>query len=122
MKKNDIILIAGILLIGVLFLLFFNLSKEEGSTVKVFVDGKVYKELSLKEDTSFTVELEHGEWNTFVIKDGYVDMTEASCPDKLCVKSPNKIRYDHETITCLPHNVILQIVGGEENEVDAVAK
>jgi hypothetical protein len=122
MKKNDIILVAVILLVGVLFLLFVKLSKQEGSKVRVLVDGKVYKELSLKEDTSFTVELDNGDWNTFVIKDGYVDMIEANCPDELCVRSPNKIRYNHETITCLPHNVILQIAGGEENDVDAVAK
>ena len=121
MKKNDIKLIAGVLLVGAIFLLIINLTKQEGSMVRVIVDGKNYQELSLKEDTTLTIETTNGGWNTFVIKDGYVDMTEASCPDKICVRERD-IHYNHDRITCLPNNVILEIVGGAEDEVDAVAK
>lgn len=121
MKKNDILLIGGVLLIGIIFLLIMNLTKQEGSKVRVIVDGKNYMELNLKEDTTFTVETINGGWNTFVVKDGYVDMTEASCPDKICVRERD-IHYNHDRITCLPNKVVLEIVGGTEDEVDAVVK
>ena len=121
MKKNDKILIAVILLLGAITWMIIAFTKQEGSKVRVTVDGKEYKEFNLKQDTTYTVELENGEWNTFMIKDGHVDMTEASCPDKLCVNHSD-ISYNHETIVCLPNKVVLQIIDGEENDVDAVAK
>ena len=121
MKKNDKILIGVILLLGILTWLVIAITKQEGSKVRVTVDGKEYTVLSLSKDTSYTVELENGEWNTFVIQDGHVDMTEASCPDKLCVHHSD-ISYQNETIVCLPNKVVLQIIGGKENDVDAVAK
>ncbi len=122
MKKNDFILIGGLLLIVAIVLLIINLTKQEGNKVLVMVDGKEYTQLYLDEDTTYKVELPGGAWNTFIIKDGHVDMIDANCPDKLCVKSPDTIHYNNETITCLPHNVVLQIMGGEESDVDAVAR
>lgn len=86
----------------------------------VTVDGKEYKTFSLKEDTVYTIKQEDGQWNTFEIKDGYVKMLEASCPDKLCVKF-KKIHYDDESITCLPNRVVIRIIGGEDNDIDAIA-
>ena len=120
MKKNDLYLIAGILLLILISYLLLQIFKSEGSKVIVTIDGKEYKTFSLNDDTVYTIRQEDGQWNTFEIKDGYVKMLEASCPDKLCVKF-NKIHYNDETITCLPNRVVLRIVGGEENDIDAIA-
>ncbi|HKL99976.1 MAG TPA: NusG domain II-containing protein [Mobilitalea sp.] len=121
MKKNDFILIGTLLILGIIAFILITLTKSEGSRVLIIVNGEEYKDMSLEEDTTFTLELENGGWNTFVIKDGYVDMIDASCPDELCVNHKD-IHYNNETIVCLPNNVVLQIIGGEKNEVDAVAK
>ncbi|MGB4660498.1 MAG: NusG domain II-containing protein [Mobilitalea sp.] len=118
-KKNDIILFVIAILLGLAVIFFINITKTEGSKVIVTVDGAVVKSFPLNEDTLYTVDTEDG-YNTFEIKDGYVKMIEANCPDKICVNH-NKIHYDNETIVCLPNKVVLEIVGGEEDEVDIIA-
>lgn len=100
---------------------FMLLSRKEGSKLVVYVNGNVYKTFSLNEDTEFTVRQENGAYNSFIIKNGHVDMIKASCPDKLCVKD-RSIHYNNETIVCLPNNVVLQITDGEESNVDITAK
>ncbi len=121
MKKNDIFLICGIIfIIACSFLLVFAF-RSEGSRVLVVVDKELYKEFDLNENTTYEIRQENGERNVIEIKDGYVRMTEASCPDKLCVKQ-GWIRYNYESITCLPNKVYVRISGGEEGELDAVAE
>ncbi len=118
-KKNDLILIGVILLLGLAVIGYLNLTKEEGSKVVITMNGEVYDTLYLKENSTYTVKGKDGTYNTFEIKDGYVDMLDASCPDKLCVNHSN-IHYNNETIVCLPNKVVLQITGAGESEVDAV--
>ncbi|MDF2906522.1 MAG: putative rane protein [Herbinix sp.] len=119
-KKNDLILIGVILVLGLAVIAFMNITKEEGSKVVITVDGKVYDTLYLKEDTSYTVKLDNDNYNTFEIKDGYVDMMDASCPDKICVNH-NNIHYNNETIVCLPNKVVLEVTQSEDSGVDAIA-
>jgi len=119
-KKNDLILIAVIVLICIGILAYMNLSKKEGSKVEITVNGEVYDTLTLQEDTEYTVYGDNGEYNTFIIQEGYVNMIDASCPDRLCVKQ-NEIHFNHQTITCLPNKVVLEVIGGEESEVDMIA-
>jgi hypothetical protein len=120
-KKNDFILIGIVLLLGLAAMIYWNITKDEGSTVRITVNGKEYDTLSLSENKSYTIKGENGEWNSFEIKDGYVDMLDASCPDKLCVKH-NKIHYNHETIVCLPNKVVIEVIDGKENDVDIIAQ
>mgnify|MGYP000167734554 CR=1 FL=1 len=120
MKKNDLYLIGGILILITVSFILIQVYKSEGSKVLVTIDGNEYKTFSLDEDTVFTIRQEDGQWNTFEIKDGYVKMLEASCPDKLCVKH-KKIHYDNESITCLPNRVVIRIIDGEADDIDAIA-
>ncbi|MDI9509482.1 MAG: NusG domain II-containing protein [Clostridiales bacterium] len=120
MKKNDIFLLSGIiLLIGIAFFLM-QFFKSEGSRVLITIDGIEDKVFDLSEDAIYKIQHEDGHWNTLEIKDGNVSMIDASCPDKLCVKH-RSIHYNNETITCLPNKVVLKIIGGEESELDAIA-
>lgn len=118
-KKNDIILVGIILVLALVVILFINLNRKEGNRVMVTVDGKPYQTFDLNKDTTFTVEDGNGGYNTFVIEDKTVDMLEASCPDKICVNH-KPIRYNHETIVCLPNKVVLTIENEENSGVDAV--
>jgi len=120
-KKNDLLLIVAIVFISLAAFAFMFLSRKEGSKLIVYVGGKEHATFSLDEDVEYTVKQENGAYNTFIIKDGKVDMIAASCPDKLCVKD-RSIHYSNDTIVCLPNNVVLQIVGGEEGDVDIIAK
>lgn len=114
--RNDIILIAAVLLAAAIFaLLFFALCKE-GAYVSVVQNGKETARYSLSEN--LTVTLENGGTNVLVIENGYVFVSDASCPDKICVRH-RKIRFAGEAITCLPNKTVIKIVSGKE--VDAVS-
>ena len=117
LKKNDWILIAGILIIALLAILFMTWSKKEGAKVVVTVDKQIYKTLPLNEDTTLLIGEKTVDYNILEIKDGKVRMTEANCPDKICVEQ-RAIHYDHESIVCLPHKVTVEIRGGEDSDVD----
>ena len=42
-------------------------------------------------------------------------MTDADCPDKLCVKT-GRISKTGETIVCLPHRVVVEIIGAAADD------
>ncbi|NLJ97244.1 MAG: NusG domain II-containing protein [Clostridiales bacterium] len=121
MKKNDFYLVGGILLLAIIALIMIQLMKSEGSMVVVRVQDKEYMRLPLDEDTTYTIHQDDGQWNTIEIKNGYVRMLDASCPQKICVKH-RRIRYNNESIYCNPNEVFLWVVGDTDSELDAIAK
>lgn len=118
MKKNDFIL-AGIILIiaGLGFLLYAWLGNQGAGMVTVTVDGKVFGTYSLHEERKIMIR----KTNVLIIQDGQADIIEADCPDQICVEH-KAISKNKETIVCLPNKVIVEVVGGENAEVDAVAQ
>ncbi len=115
--KNDVILIVVLLVVSLLAMLIINmLVKKPGDRVIIKVDGKVVQELSLSEDMKVTVEGYQGGFNEIVIENGYVKVNSADCPDELCVHT-GTIDKSGETIVCLPHRVVVEVVG-VENELD----
>lgn len=120
-KRNDIIMGVIVLVIALVSLVFFAVTKKEGSTILITVGGEEYQTLELDKNVTLTIDGEGNSHNIVVVEDGYVWMSDADCPDKLCVKH-NKIHYNHETIVCLPHKVVVEIINGETNSVDIIAK
>ncbi len=120
MKRNDFILIGIILAAAAAILLYRNATKEKGDMVVIKVGGEIYKELPLNQDATIEITGVNGGKNLLVIKDGYADIIEATCPDKLCVKQRH-IRYNRESLVCLPNQVIVEIHSETENEVDVIA-
>ena len=126
MKKKDIILIVVILLIaGIMYVAVQYAQWGQGTTVKITVDGKTYGTYPIGKDKTTS----KGK-NIVKIKDGYVEMKEADCPDKYCVKQ-GKIKHSGENIVCLPHKVVVDIVSEDskdnssennDNKVDAIVK
>ena len=117
MKKNDFILIIAILLVaGAVFLGYHNFQQQGPGFVKVTVDGELYGTYSLEENR----EIEINDTNHLLIQDGQADVTWADCPDKICVNQ-RAISASKESIICLPNQVIVEIVGGEDAKLDAVA-
>ena len=115
MKKADRHLTSGLLLISAVFFLWFYNTRESGAEVLVMIDQKEVARLPLEENQTFQISSDLGN-NLLVIKDGIARVTEADCPDKICVNNyAAGIRYNGESIICLPHRVVVSIIGGEEN-------
>lgn len=118
MKRLDLILIAGVLVLaGIIYLVFLG-SAEDGGKAVITVDGQVVQELPLDEDTTYQVDTPEG-YNIVEIKDGWADVIEADCRDGLCADQ-KRIHKTGETIVCLPHKMVVTIEAGTENTVDAV--
>jgi len=121
-RKTDLYLIAGLLLVAVtLFVgirLYGKMTTTEAVAV-VTVDGKEYGRYPLEKNHTETIHLSDGSYNTFEVKDGYVSMTDASCPDQICVNH-NRISKKNETIVCLPDKVVITVENGEEAEIDVL--
>jgi len=117
-KKKDIVLILMIVAAACLaFELHELIGADSAGCVTVKVDGVIEGVYSLGEDQEIEV---NGGTNILVIKNGKADMTEADCPDKLCVNQ-KPISKKHESIICLPNKVIVEADSSKNSEFDAVA-
>lgn len=121
MKKFDYLIIAFLLVISfipeVVFLATRGRSLE--NYVVITVDGEKKKEIFFNTyiEESFEVKTKYGT-NVVEIKNGKVQIIEADCPDKICVKS-KPIDHQGQMLVCLPHKVIVQILGIENQQLDA---
>ena len=120
-KKKDFILIGVLLVIAVIGLGVTQLlQRETGASVTITVGGKVYGTYSLNQSREIEISDDKG-YNKVVIENGTVHMEDADCPDQYCVQHA-AIRSSHETIICLPHELVVEITGGEVSDVDVVTQ
>lgn len=111
-KKIDVIIIFIIIFVAVISLIIINIYyKDTGKTVQIFVKNKLIKELPLNKDVTFNIE-DGDSYNILLIKDNCVYMTDANCPDKLCIEQ-GKIKKNGENIICLPHKVIIKVTSDD---------
>ncbi len=114
--RYDIILIIGLLVITMVIAMAVRFTQKTGKTVVVSVDGVVKYTFPLDENLEFKIEGYEGGTNYLVIKDGEAYLTEASCPDLLCVHM-GKISSQGQSIICLPNRVVVEIRDDNENEI-----
>ncbi len=119
--KNDIIMIGVLVLCGAIITLALLLTRHEGSQVVVSVDGKEIASFPLDKDITYEIDGYEGGHNTLIIKDGAAYMSDASCPDHLCM-GMGKISKNGQSIICLPNRVVVEIrdAGGKAPEYDVV--
>lgn len=90
------------------------------AAVRVTIDGTVYGEYSLSEEQVITIDRPSG-YNQIVIENGTAYMGEADCPDRYCMDY-RPISKGNETIICLPHRLVVEVVGESDGQQpDAVA-
>lgn len=115
-KKLVIIFLAVFLIcVGIVFALG-KIQPEEKIAV-ISVDGEVYGEVDLSEDQSFDIKTERGT-NKILIENGDIRITEATCPDKLCIRHEG-LHNKYDTIVCLPNKLIIEYKNSAG--IDAVA-
>ncbi len=88
----------------------------EAEAVKVISEGKLLYTLPLSEDTQVEIVTDRGK-NVVTVKDGKVAVTEASCPDGICMG--RGWCSGGVQIVCLPNRLVLEFTG--EQTVDGVA-
>lgn len=119
-RRNDIILIVVLLAVAALAFGVIQLTKKSGGYAVVVQDGKEIASYPLDEDRTVNIPSAAGGFNTLVISEGCADVIDADCPDKLCVHQ-NRIKYNGETIVCLPNRLVVKIVSEQSGDVDFVA-
>lgn len=94
----------------------------EVQTALVYQDGVCIRTIDLsqvEEPYSFTVEWEDG-YNIVEVERGRIRVSEADCPDKVCVRR-GWVSDRAAPIACLPHRLVIQLEGREDAPVDGVA-
>ena len=116
-RRMDFILIAVVMFIALISAVIVYLTHNKGDMAVIKVDGNIVSELSLSDNTTITIEGYQGGSNTVSIIDGKAYVSEADCPDEICVKTGGISRAG-ETIVCLPHRVVVEIksCNGTHNE------
>lgn len=95
---------------------------EEHPVARITLDGKLIEEIDLSavaQPRSFPVKDGAGGSNTILVEPGCIRVSEANCPDQVCV-AQGFISDGAVPIVCLPHRLIIQITGGGE-DLDAAA-
>ena len=113
--RNDIILVASLLLIAVVALvIILSTRKKDNLIAKVYVQNEVVEtiDLSTKEEKEYVITGLHG--NVIVeTKDGAIRVKESNCPHQDCVN----MGYVYETnrpIICA-YNAVYIIIEGKAN-------
>lgn len=98
-------------------------STEEYSRAEITLDGKVIRAVDLSVLSvpyEFEVRTPEGGYNKITAEKGKIAVTDADCPDKICVKQ-GYISNGAAPIVCLPHRLSVTITDSNENDIDAVA-
>lgn len=122
MKKiqKDLILLFGTIFAAfILWLVPILLNSSPPDMVKVMQDGQVTGRYSLLKEQAVSIPWGEENYNLMLISGGQVSVSDADCPDKLCVRQ-RAIARSGESIICLPHKLVIQIESKEESELDAV--
>ncbi len=117
-KKWKIVLFAlgfGIVLGGLLtaWILITN-TQTSNSIAKVYQNGtEIYAVDLSKVDKAYSYEVEgsHGERNVVLIEPGKISISEASCPDQVCVHTGAIEAGNLLPIVCLPNKVEIKMEG-----------
>ena len=106
-KWGDLIILL-ILIVSLELAIYYFAKPQEGGTVEIYLDGKLYRSVSLNQDT----EIDINGHNKVKIEGGEVYMLYSDCDGGDCLKM-GKISKECCMIVCLPNMVVVKIVSGD---------
>ena len=124
MTKGDKILISAIVVLSLLayVIIYFSGSEDRDKYISVQFNGSEFKRLTFtSKNDSYKYKLDTDEGLNIIEVDGdKVHMTEADCPDKLCIKQ-GYISKVGEVLVCVPNKVVVEIKSdNSEKELDGI--
>ncbi len=121
--RHDLVLAVLLLITGAALMILVRTGQERGALVTVTVDREIQGTYDLSRDREVRIEGE-GFFNVLKIEEGKAEITAADCPDLICVKHRPVCRAG-ETIICLPHRVVVEIITSREGsgeEIDSISR
>ena len=119
-KRNTVLfLIILFLIIGIGFLIQRYYFGKSGISAIIEQDGETVAELNLNKNTKFVLNDGNGGSNTITVHNGHISVTEANCPDLVCVRT-GAIFQTGEVIACLPHKLIITISSDQTDSLDSL--
>ena len=115
MNKKSVIwllLFAAVIIAGLL--LYFVLQNSGGNVAVISIDGEEQYRIDLsKVKDSYDIEFstDYG-YNLVHVENGAISVTEADCPDLICVHQ-GRLTGGGIPIVCMPHRLVIQIEGGD---------
>lgn len=82
-------------------------------TAEIYLGGELLKTVPLSEECEFTVECAEG-YNVVTVRGGAVSVTDADCPDKVCVRT-GAVSGGAVPIVCLPHRLEIRVADGSDD-------
>ena len=117
--KNDILLIAVIILIIGAGFLLKNFSSSQ-LVAEVYYDGKSVETVNLTEKEEKKIVTGENESVVIAAKDGKIYFEKSDCADKVCIKS-GELQKNGDFASCLPEKVVIKVSGAKEtDEPDAI--
>ena len=116
------LMIVGVLLLAVLALFFLMRSRQDrdtgdGARAVVTVDGQEIGRYPLSKSGTFPL---NGGSNILVVENGEAWVSDADCPDKVCM-GMGRISRNGEFIACLPNRLLIVVEGAaEQSPVDGM--
>ncbi|MEG0826079.1 MAG: NusG domain II-containing protein [Bacilli bacterium] len=116
MNKSDLKLIVFLILIFIIIIL--NMSKNIGTTAKVYYENKMILSINLDVSKEYTVKGYNGDVK-LVVNDKKIKVLEESSPLHLCSKQ-GYISKSYEMIVCLPNKIVIKI--DDDVKLDGVVR
>lgn len=120
--KFWLVLVGALLVLSAAAGAFLWFGRGEARTARVYQDGVCIRSIDLSlvdAPYSFTVEWEGG-YNIIEVERGRIRVSEADCPDGICVRR-GWVSDSAAPIACLPHRLVIQLEGGGDGGIDGVA-
>lgn len=113
-RKNDIFLVASVIILCIIIAVIPFFFSSDGSSVLIYVDGELYAEKSLNENSVTDID----GLMQVVIENGKAYVENSVCPNGACEHSA-PVSASGESIICLPNKIMIKISG--ETEMDAIS-
>ena len=120
MNRRTALLAGGLALVVLAcagFLLWQSTHTQAGVTARIYQHGQLLEEIRLDQVTeNYTIPLtgQDGAENLVEVAPGRIRIQSANCPDQVCVRQ-GWISDATVPVVCLPHQVVIELTGGDSH-------